>query len=754
MTSSCQLPPPRRIPRTSAFGNQEIVKLLMKLPPTKHDGSRPENFVVDAWKVTPDVVMINVHGYFSEELTGRRGEQYYSFDRNFLVALRHPESSSLTMEVAPAPATISKWNENVDDSSGNTTRTAANNSAASSSSMGRPASARPPMRMQSGTEGGNIPFSKMVFDGKRMRKAIQRRTVDYNHSLARWMQERTWVRDRRDTRFLRPDANFIVDLLPPAAYLDHPINAVTTKFIHTSTNKIRYPVNVVRWTPEGRRLITGSSSGEFTLWNGLTFNFETILQAHDSAVRAMNWSHNDNWMVTGDHSGIIKYWQSNMSNLKMFQGHKEAIRDLTFAPSDTRFATCSDDSLIKIWDFNTGAEEKALSGHGWDVKCVDWHPYKALLASGSKDNLIKLWDPKTAKNITTLHGHKNTVLALQWNQNGNWLVTAGRDQLVKVYDIRTMKELQIFRGHKKEICSAKWHPQHERLLATGGSDGSLMFWLTGQDAPVGEQEEAHESNIWSLDWHPVGHILVSGSNDHTTRFWTRPRPGETSVDKFDSSQHRNEESAKEEEEVRSFAEPPPFRPYSTQTKMEPPPFRPANVPRQLQQPHNEPPPFRAASQMPPMAFRPPLPPQQTQFQERNHRDGRHPAPRYPPQPPRHYHQQQQGMPRQQQQQQQQQQQPPMGRGGMPAYRPPPPMMGRQGQQHGYGGGPDHSPGYGRGPPPPQQQHMQQPQQQQTGGHHHHGGGGGGPGKRPHPEGSGYRPPPPFAQRQKKTRRWN
>lgn len=39
------------------------------------------------------------------------------------------------------------------------------------------------------------------------------------------------------------------------------------------------------WTPEGRRLVTGASSGEFTLWNGLTFNFETILQAHDGPVR-------------------------------------------------------------------------------------------------------------------------------------------------------------------------------------------------------------------------------------------------------------------------------------------------------------------------------------------------------------------------------------------------------------------------------------------------------------------------------------
>lgn len=34
----------------------------------------------------------------------------------------------------------------------------------------------------------------------------------------------------------------------------------------------------VKWTPSGRRLVTGSQSGEFTLWNGQSFNFEMILQ--------------------------------------------------------------------------------------------------------------------------------------------------------------------------------------------------------------------------------------------------------------------------------------------------------------------------------------------------------------------------------------------------------------------------------------------------------------------------------------------
>ena len=65
------------------------------------------------------------------------------------------------------------------------------------------------------------------------------------------------------------------------------------------------------------------------------FSPVSVFQAHESSVRAMKWSHNDQWMITADHAGFIKYWQSNMNNVKMYQGHKEPIRSLRwdFAPS-------------------------------------------------------------------------------------------------------------------------------------------------------------------------------------------------------------------------------------------------------------------------------------------------------------------------------------------------------------------------------------------------------------------------------------
>jgi len=374
-----------------------------------------------------------------------------------------------------------------------------------------------------------------LFDGKNMRKAVHRKTVDYNPSVMNWIENRIWQRDWRDHHVCQPDTLFMPSVVAPPDQLRTAMNCVTSRFIRTSTNKIKCPIFAVRWTPEGRRLVTGASSGEFTLWNGLTFNFETILQAHDTAVRSMVWSHNDNWMLTADHTGFVKYWQSNMNNVKMYQAHKEPIRDLSFCPSDTKYASCSDDATVRVWDFIRCTEERILRGHGADVKCVDWHPQKSLIASGSKDTQqpLKLWDPRTGTSLATLHAHKHTVMKVQWNKNGNWLLTASRDHTLKLFDVRKMsEEIQSFKGHKKEATTVAWHPIHESLFASGGSDGALMFWLVGHDKEVGSIDDAHDAMVWSMDWHPLGHLLTSGSNDHTTKFWARNRPGDAMRDRY------------------------------------------------------------------------------------------------------------------------------------------------------------------------------------------------------------------------------
>jgi polyadenylation factor subunit 2 len=338
--------------------------------------------------------------------------------------------------------------------------------------------------------------------------------------------------------------------------------------LHSSLNKIKHPINVVRWTPEGRRLLTASSSGEFTLWNGTGFNFETIMQAHDSAIRALAYSHSDDWLVSADHDGIIKYWQPNFNNVESIRGHQDPIRDLAFSPTDAKFITASDDSTLRIFDFAAGAAESTLTGHGWDAKSCDWHPTKGLVVSGSKDHLVKLWDPRTGRCLTTLHGHKNTITKTLFERvRGQCLATSARDQTARVFDLRMMRDICLLRGHEKDISTIAWHPVHSNLLSTGGSEGSLFHYLLDEpNTPPGHTTSvapydtadpastpaqtiypahkvpyAHDFAIWSLDWHPLGHILASGSNDRITRFWARARPGE--ADSFNDRYHIGEAAA-------------------------------------------------------------------------------------------------------------------------------------------------------------------------------------------------------------------
>lgn len=291
--------------------------------------------------------------------------------------------------------------------------------------------------------------------------------------------------------------------------------------------------------PSSRRLLTGSSSGEFTLWNGLTFNFETILQACDHGVRDLEWTSTGNLLLSGDAGGSVKYFLPNMNNVLAIDAHRESVRGLSFSPDDSHWISGSDDSSIKMWNTERGVEETTLKGHGWDVKCVEWHPFKGLIASGGKDNLVKFWDPRRGgREIGTFHGHKNTVQALSFSPNhvssSEILATASRDQTIKLYDLRMIKEVSTLKAAPIEggsvetggVCSLTWHP-HIPLLSSGLSTGALQHHSLlpsgTPDLPICTVPAAHDQSIWAMSWHPLGHILVTGGNDCFTRWWERER---------------------------------------------------------------------------------------------------------------------------------------------------------------------------------------------------------------------------------------
>ena len=378
--------------------------------------------------------------------------------------------------------------------------------------------------------------------GGRIRARISQTSRARSHRCTAWMltihppaprsQNRVYQKHPWDNEMLQATSGAMLDFLPPVAYPHVPATSFATKFVHVSTNKIRTPVRVVTFMPDGRRLLSCSQNGEFTLWNGMSFNFETILQAHDCAIQAACWSKNENWLLTGDDAGRIKYWQTNLNNLKSVNAHTEPVRGVSFAPTDLKFCSCSDDTTVRVFDFARAAPVHTLSGHGGDVKCVDWHPHKGLLASGGKDSLTILWDAGGQEGCRHPRAQEpgDVSQVERQRQLARHRVQGPDDQGVRHTDHEGVGKLP-----------GTHEGRHRRGVAPAARDavdvgaGTTAPSCTGSSVAAKEECAAqvkggHEAAIWSMTWHPAGHILCSGSNDNTTKFWCRNRPGEVPRD--------------------------------------------------------------------------------------------------------------------------------------------------------------------------------------------------------------------------------
>eukprot|EP00388_Colpodella_angusta_P000367 GDKJ01001361.1.p1 GENE.GDKJ01001361.1~~GDKJ01001361.1.p1 ORF type:complete len:779 (-),score=182.60 GDKJ01001361.1:98-2236(-) len=200
-------------------------------------------------------------------------------------------------------------------------------------------------------------------------------------------------------------------------------------------------------------------------------------QFHSEAVTAMELSHTENLLLTGDIRGNLKFFK-DLSYSKEIKLHKSngAILDISFAPHDHRFAVTLADSHTKILDSNTGREESELGLRSFDATCCSWHPSIRLVATGAKSERVRLWDPRAGKEVANLFAHKQAVSRVRFSSNGQTLISAGRDQVVRVLDLRTLRFISTLRGHSDPVTDVAPHPVFSSILASCDQAGGILFW--------------------------------------------------------------------------------------------------------------------------------------------------------------------------------------------------------------------------------------------------------------------------------------
>jgi WD40 repeat protein len=291
-------------------------------------------------------------------------------------------------------------------------------------------------------------------------------------------------------------------------------------------------VNGVAYSPDGRYLLTGDSSGMAHVWETET-GLELNRLPHEKAVRAVAWSPDQKYVATASDDQTATIWDVETGRVITRLQHSSPVYALAISGDGRHSATATTDGGLHVWDTDTWRPQIDVSG-GVPVveqfspdggnefaeslaQSIAFSPDGSDLVAGRfADGAARIWDVETGVEISELW-HGGPVLSVTFSPDGQYVATGSGDGGVRIWNPKTGQEAGRFIiGNSSPVFAAVFSPDG-RYLATGGF-GYATYVLTVPDTTEVVRLPSEDS-IQSLAWSPGGTSVAAASNDGTARIW-------------------------------------------------------------------------------------------------------------------------------------------------------------------------------------------------------------------------------------------
>ncbi|KFY02662.1 hypothetical protein O988_02002 [Pseudogymnoascus sp. VKM F-3808] len=235
-------------------------------------------------------------------------------------------------------------------------------------------------------------------------------------------------------------------------------------------------VFAVAFSPDKKRVASGSGDETIKLWDTRTGNLQKTLTGHLGEVLAIAFSRDSKQVISGSTDKTIKLWDARTGDLqKTLLGHLGAVLAIAFSLDSKQIASGSEDKTIKLWDTRTGNLQKTLTGHLGEVFSIVFSPDSKQIVSGSTDETIKLWDIRTGDLQKTLAGHSGAVLAIAFSLDSKQIASGSNDETIKLWDAKTGNLQKTLAGHLGLVLAVAFSPDSKRIIS-GSTNRTINLW--------------------------------------------------------------------------------------------------------------------------------------------------------------------------------------------------------------------------------------------------------------------------------------
>ncbi len=169
------------------------------------------------------------------------------------------------------------------------------------------------------------------------------------------------------------------------------------------------------FSPDGKRLACSRagdryagemkvSDAEIKVWDAQKGQELLSLKLPTSGPACVCFSPDGKRLATGSNDQTVRVWDAQKGQeLLVLKGHTTGrsallgqpltfISSVCFSPDGKRLASGSADRTVKVWDVEKGQELFTLTGHTDILRSICFSPDGKRLASASKDQTVKVWD--------------------------------------------------------------------------------------------------------------------------------------------------------------------------------------------------------------------------------------------------------------------------------------------------------------------------------------------------------------------------
>jgi WD40 repeat protein len=234
------------------------------------------------------------------------------------------------------------------------------------------------------------------------------------------------------------------------------------------------------YSADGNDLVSGSLTGEISLWNEHLDGKKKIGEVEDW-VTSTRFSPDGKHILTGhklarSSNPPIRIWSKDKASfIQTFLHHNNNVYSVEYLPDGSGFISCGSDNKVACWSFERDELAYRTQKHTGTVSCLALHPFANQFSSGAWTGTIKIWDSTSGAMLKTIEAHGERVTSLRYTHSGNILASGSKDSTIALWKMPESVLLGRTPPGQGWVRSLAFDNLDSRLLS-GSSDGYIRIW--------------------------------------------------------------------------------------------------------------------------------------------------------------------------------------------------------------------------------------------------------------------------------------